>query len=117
MNWPGDVLDGMLAQIRKANRQFLGDMLAHCRADASLAGLGKGFETRRDIDTVTEDIVTLDDHIAHVDPDAKTDAATFIDICVAALHPLLHHHGAPYRIDDRCELPEETVTNGFDERP
>ena len=61
MNWPGDVLDGMLAQIRKANRQFLGDMLAHCRADASLAGLGKGFETRRDIDTVTEDIVTLDD--------------------------------------------------------
>ena len=105
----------MFAQIRKANRQFLGDMLAHCRADASLAGLGKGFETRRDIDTVTEDILTLDDHIAYVDADAKADAATFIDICVAALHPLLHHHGAPYRINDRCELHEETVPHGLDD--
>jgi hypothetical protein len=44
---------------------------------------------------------------------AKADAAAFIDICVAALHTLLHHNGAPNRINDRRELQEKTVSHGL----
>ena len=115
MDRPGDVLDAVLAQIGEADRKLLADMLAHRRADADLAGLGERLEPRRDVDAVAKDVVALDDHVAHVDADAKADALAFVDVGIAVFHSLLHHDGAAHRIDDRGELDQEAVARGLDD--
>ena len=97
----------VFAEIGKSDRKLLGDMLAHGRADADSAGLGKGFEARGNIDAVAKNVVALYDHITHVDANAKADAATFIDVGIAALNSLLDDDGATHRIDDRRELYEK----------
>ena len=115
MDGSGDVLHGVFAQIGKTDRKLLGDMLANGGADADPAGLGKGFEPRRNVDAVAKNIVALYDHVAHVDPDAKADAATFIDVRIAALNSLLDDDGAAHRIDDRRELYEKAVARRLED--
>ena len=115
MDGSGDVLHAVFAQIGKTDRKLLGDMLANGGADADPAGLGKGFEPRRNVDAVAKNVVALYDHVAHVDADAKADAATFIDVRIAALNSLLDDDGAAHRIDDRRELDEKAVARRLED--
>src|SRR4029077_17444908 len=84
-------------------------------AYADRARRGQRLETGRDIDAVAEDVVPIDDNIAHVEPDAELNAAFGWHIHVALGHLALDVDGAPNRIDDAGELDEQAVAGGLDD--
>ena len=71
----GDVLQPLLAEID----EFGSDRSAHIPqgivGDANAARRGEALETRREIDTVTIDVIRRDNHIAETDADPELDAA------------------------------------------
>jgi hypothetical protein len=81
------------------------------------AGLGEGLQSRRDIHTVAEDIVTLCDHVAKIDADAEL-YAFFRRSCRVALgHSPLHLNRAAHRVHHALELGEEAVSGVLDHPP
>ena len=67
----GDVLDRLFAQILVAQRQLVLDMVIHRPRDADAARLGQAFQSCGNVDPVPVEPLALDNHIAHVDADAK----------------------------------------------
>jgi hypothetical protein len=69
-----DILDGLLTEIRKGERQLVADLVVRRAGDAKPARFAQGLEARRDVDGVAEYVVAVDDNVADIDPDAKDDA-------------------------------------------
>jgi len=67
---PCDVLDTVLAEIGKPDRQLFADLLAHRVADADLAGGGERLDPRRHVDAVAEHVALVDHDVAEIDADA-----------------------------------------------
>jgi hypothetical protein len=86
-------------------------------ADANPAGIGQGFQPRRDVDPVAEDVVALGDHVAEVDPDPELDALLGRDARAALGHPPLHLHGTPDGIDHAGELGQEPIAGVLHHAP
>src|SRR5262249_14200788 len=112
---PRDVLDAMLAEIGKPDRQLFANLLAHRGADADLARGGKRLDPRRHIDAVAKHIALVDHDVADIDANAKADALAIRQIGVAVLHPSLYHDGTTHRVDDRSELDQKAVAGGFED--
>jgi hypothetical protein len=72
-------------------------------------GLSQGFEARRDIDPVTEDVVRLGNHITEVDAETKLDALTRWDIDIALGYRPLHLDRAAHCIHHTRELYQHAV--------
>ncbi len=91
----------------------IGSFSATCSRTVALtqisARLGKGSKPCSNVDAIAENVIALDDHVTHVDSDAKADAVTFIDVCISAFDSLLDDDGAAHRIDNRSELDKKTV--------
>ena len=68
-HWASDVLDLLLAQILEDKGQSVAHVIINRIRDEYPAGIGQGFDPRRDIDVVAINVVALDDDIAKVDPD------------------------------------------------
>jgi hypothetical protein len=116
VDWPGDVLHGLCAEILERDVvQPVVDLVAHGGRDAYAARFGKHFKTRGDVDAVAEDIVVLDDHVAQIDADAKLDPPCRRDVRVATCHAALNFRGAHHRVDDAAELDQHTVAGGLDD--
>src|ERR1700757_4854150 len=75
---------------------------------------GQGFEARRDVDAVAEDVVLVDDDVAEIDADAEIDAPLGWHIGVARGHLALDLDRATNRIDHARELAEQTVARRVD---
>src|SRR4029079_17425272 len=73
---PLDVLDGNFAGVGEADVDAIADALIHDRRDADATRLSQRFQTCRDVDAVTVDVVTLDDHVAKIDADPENDAGS-----------------------------------------
>jgi hypothetical protein len=54
---PIDILDTYVAAILEPNVDPIADALVDDRGDADSAGLGEGFQSRGDVDTITVDVV------------------------------------------------------------
>jgi len=67
-------------------------------------GLGECLQACRDIHTVAEDVVFLNDHVAQVDADAKLDPLGGRDGRIALGHAALHIHRAAHRINHAGEV-------------
>ena len=79
--------------------------------------LGQGLQPRCDIHPVAENIFSLDNHIAEVDPNPELDPLLWRSGRVAVGHPPLHLHGAPDGVDHAGELGQEPVAGGLDDTP
>jgi hypothetical protein len=69
---------------------------------------------RGDIDTVTENVVAVDD-VAHINADAKDDAVFFRHVGIAAHDAPLDRHGAGHRVDNAGEFDQRPVARRFDD--
>jgi hypothetical protein len=107
---PSDVFDLLLAQIVEGKGQPIADVIVDRIGDKHPAGVGQGFDPRRDIDAVA-----LDDHVAEIDADAQLDTIVRRDACVALGHRLLHRDRAADRIDDAGEPHQQAVAGGLDD--
>ena len=101
---PGDVLDLLLAHVLERKGELVAHLIPHHSADADPARFGQGFETRRDIDTVAEDVVLVDDDVAEIDADAEIDAPLGWHAGVTPGHLSLHLDRATNRIDHARKL-------------
>src|SRR5260370_16606092 len=83
--------------------------------EAPPAGIGQGFDPCGDVDAVAVEVVTLDDNVAEIDPDAQFDAVVRPDARVPLGHRLLHCDGAAHRIDDARKFYQHAVAGGLDD--
>jgi hypothetical protein len=75
------------------------------------------FETHRNIDPVTKDIVAFDDNIANVNADAKFDPFVLQDIGILLCHAALDFVGTSHGVDHAGELNESAVAGILDNAP
>src|SRR5262249_2696961 len=88
-NRPGNVLDGLLAEISEGERQLIPDLIVSRAGDAQAAWLAQRLQPGSDIDAVAENVITIDDDVANVDADAEDDASILRYRGVAARHGTL----------------------------
>jgi len=109
-----DVLDRTLAQVLQIEVELPLDLIEDIACQADATGFRQGFEARRDVDAIAEDIAVLDDDVADIDADAKDDAPILYDSRIARPHCDLHIDGEGNGIDDAGELHERAVAHQFD---
>jgi hypothetical protein len=109
-HWPSDVLDLLLAHIFEQIGQLVPDVLPEGSRDTNTIGLGQRFQTRRDVYTVAEDVVLLNDHIAEIDPNSQPDPALFGHVRLTIDHPALDLDRTPDSVHETLKFREQTVT-------
>ena len=85
--------------------------------NADTARLGQAFQARSHIDTVTKNVVAIDQDIAKVDANAKQHLLVVRDFFVALGHRGLHFDGAGYRLNNAGEFQKQAVTSLADQAP
>jgi hypothetical protein len=113
-HWPSNVLDALLAQIFEGVGQLVADVVSHCPRNADPARLCEGFDARRDIDAVAEDVAVLDYDVAEIDPDPEPDPVLG-RTGFAIDHRPLQFGGAAHRIDDARELHQHAIAGRLDD--
>jgi hypothetical protein len=93
----------------KARFEFAHRVSTHPRGDADPAGLGQRFEPCRDVHSVPEDVVVLDNNVALVNADAELDAVVQRRRCIALRHASLHLGRAAQGIDHACKFSQHAV--------
>ena len=81
----------------------------------TLPGIRQGLEPRRDVDTVSIEVLTLDHHVAEVDADPKDNPAILGDVAVGRIHGFLQLHRARDRVHGAGELHQHAVSHHFDD--
>ncbi len=85
--------------------------------NADPARFGDPFETHRNIDPVTKDIIVFDDDITDMNADAKFDPLGQRHIDILFGHAALDFVGTAYGIDHAGELNESAVPGILDDAP
>ncbi len=70
----GDVLDLVLAKVFVTQIELLLDLVEYRPREGDSASVGKSLETRRNIHTISKEVIALDYHVTEVDTDAKAHA-------------------------------------------
>ena len=66
--------------------------------DADAAGVGNGFQTRRDVNFISVNTVGIEDHVTLIDPDSERHAARGFDGRIPLRHDVLNGERAVDRI-------------------
>ena len=101
----------MLAQIGKSDRQLVAHLIAHRTADVDATRLGKALQLRSQRNAVAIDRLTIAQHIAAIDANAKPDLALLRHIGGALGHRVLDCDRALHCIDHAGELDEQAVAH------
>src|SRR5262249_40268059 len=112
---PCDVLDLLLAQIVKAEIDFVAHLVADNPADADPARFRERLQPSRNVHPIAVDIVVLDNDITEVDPDAELDPLLWRDSCIALSHPSLDLHPAAHRIHHAGKFGEHSIAGVLDD--
>jgi hypothetical protein len=117
LNGLNDVPELPLTPIDKLCRDFTIDEVVCSTRETNAAGLGDCFEPGRNIDALAEDVVAFDDHVADIDPNAKTYSSVLSRAVIEPLQQALNAHRTLNRGDDRGKLEEHRVAGDFDCAP
>ena len=90
-------------------------MVADRARDADAARRRQPLQPHRDVHAVALDIAAIGDHVAEIDPDAKSQAALLGEIQIAVGHRALNLAGAAHRIDYAGEFRQHAVAGGLDD--
>jgi hypothetical protein len=110
-----DVLDSLVAEILVPDVEFGLNLVECLSGDAYPAGWSEAFKAGRDIDPVTVDVITLDNDIAEMHPDAEVNATLVRYFGVALGHALLYGEGTFDRVDHAGELDQGAITHQLDD--
>jgi len=94
--------------------ELVPDVVVNRLGDADSAGLGQTFEPCSDVDAVAKDILSVDDHVAEIDPDPQLEPARGRKRVVDRPGGALHLDGAIERVDDARKIRQQAVTGGAD---
>ena len=112
-----DVLDRVLARALEACADLAADLVVDGFRDADAAGLRQSLEARDNIDAIAQNVLSIDDDVAEIDPDAVLDAPVFGITGLVDGHRLLHGERAPDRVNDAWEFDQQAVPGRLDDAP
>src|SRR6185437_1682904 len=110
-----DVLDRLFAQALKAKAELVADLIVHNARNHDAARIGQRLQPRRYIDAVSENVITVEDNVAHIDADTEFDPQVSRHEDVAFGHAALDINRATDRINHAHELHEYTVACRLDD--
>ena len=111
---PIDVLKQLFAQVFVGKFEPVAEMVADRAGNRDAAWRGYALKPGRHIDAITEDILSLDDHIPKIDPNPELNDPLFRQIGVAQRHSLLNVHSTGNRIHHAGELRQKAVSRGLE---
>ena len=111
----GDILQRLRTHVLKSDIDLATNLPVSIVGNANAARFCDLFETHRNIDPVTKDIVLFDNNITDVNADAKFDPLVLRHIDILFGHAALNFVGAAYGIDDAGELNESAVPGILDD--
>ena len=111
----GDILQGLRTQILKRYIYLATNLPTSVVRDADAARLCNPFETHRNIDPVTKDIVFFDNDITDVNADAKFDPFVLWHIDILFGHAALNFVGTSHGVDHAGELGNSAVPGILDD--
>jgi hypothetical protein len=85
--------------------------------DVDRARLSDAFQPRRDVHTVSQDVVPVDDNLVKIDSNAELDSLIARDIPVAIGYPALNCSSRFDCRDDAWKLDEDAVAGRLDDSP
>jgi len=106
-----DVLQVLRSQTAVTQRQLVLHLIVGLPGNADTAALGDSFETGRDVDAVSVEIIALDDHVAEMHADAKCHLAVAARAAVARRHGPLDFGRAVDALDDAGEFRQQAVAH------
>ena len=113
----GYVFELLIAHIDKVQINLAVDLLEQCAGEVNTAPFGDFLKARRDVYTVTVNIVPLDDHFSKVNANAEGKHSIVRHSGIAHSHALLNCDGAFDGVDSACELDEQAITHQLHETP
>src|SRR5262249_16025138 len=112
---PGDVLNLLLAKIIEGDRQFVADLVADGEGDAQPARLAQALQPCRNIDPIAENVASLADDVADIDPDPENNPLVFRHTLTPQCDSSLDRYRACDSLDRAREFDEEAVPCGLDD--
>ena len=112
---PLDVLDPLLARELQCQAELALELVVGGTGDEHATGLAQLLQPCRDIDTVAEQIIPLDHHVAEIDADAEHDPSVGRHLGLTLGYALLDRHGARDGVDHRPELDDRPVAHQLDD--
>jgi len=116
-DWTGDVFDLLLAHILERVGKLVADLVAHHSRDAHASRFSQYLQTSRHIHAVAENIITLGDDVAEIDPNAEPDPPVFGHIGFMVEHCALGFYRAAYSIQYARKFHQHAVAGGLDDAP
>ena len=101
--------------ILKGDIYLAADLPVSVVGNADTARFCDPFETHRNIDPITEDIVLFDDNITDMNADAKFDPLDLRHIDILFCHAALDFIGTSHGVDHAGELNESAVPGILDD--
>jgi hypothetical protein len=106
-----DILDTYVAAILETNVDPIADAFVNDRGDADPAGLGEGFQSRGDVDTIAVDVVVFNDDITEIDADSEHDGRLARGCMWQRGAGALHRKRAVYSIDHAAKLNDGAIAD------
>src|SRR5262245_18101953 len=116
-NWPGDILDLLIAHVLERRIELIANLIAHDAADADSPWLRHSLQARRDVAAVAINVPVVDDDAADVETNAKLDAPFWGDLGVALNHLPLDIDGTTYGVDDTGKFNKDAAASCLDDAP
>ena len=111
----GDVLELLKAEIGGSEIEPAFDLPIRLLGQTDRAGCANALQPRRDVDPVAHEVaVSLFNHVAQMDADAKLNPPVGRDACIALDHAGLHFDRAARRVDHATEFSDEPVPGALD---
>ena len=111
----GDVLDVLITQGRKGDRQTGADLIAHRPRQADPAGFGQRLEPGGDVDAVAVKVGSFDDDVADMDADAEPHLFFGRAVGVLAGERLLHRDRAFDGIGGAGKIGDDAIACGVED--
>jgi hypothetical protein len=112
--WSVDVLQADRARIDEGNPDFpayLAVNLIGCQN--TTRGCGR-FQSGSNVDAVTQDVIAVNNDVAHINSDSKFNWRQMILFGVAGAQGVLDRHSALHCIDNTGELRQRAVTHDLE---
>src|SRR6516162_3795451 len=110
-----DVLQPLLTKIGELDCDLTSNLIVRGRRETDATRLSDALKSCGDVDTVSENVIALDQDVTEVDPDPKQHTPILRDPLVAFSHRRLHSDCAFGRIDHRGKLKQHAVPRGLHE--
>src|SRR6516165_11768074 len=107
--WPGNVFEGLLADIHELGVDFAAHLAEGVFRNADAPGLGDALQPRCDIDAVAVNVAVLDNDVTEVPADPEGNPPFVSDPGIAFGHRSLHGNRARDSLDDTCKFRQQAI--------